>query len=146
MDTALVGGVVLLLNPLASIDVDNAGILSPFGIARPFDKDADGMVRGEGCGSLLLQHEEPGTAGLAGLCGCSVNNDNVALRPSQPDQNAEELVILEALRSADIAGGDIAHTEMHGECLGCICGLIAVSQAWGQELVMLLNSEPFSHR
>jgi acyl transferase domain-containing protein len=54
-DVALAGGVSVLLSPIVSIDFSRARILSPSGLCRPFDARADGYVRGEGCGILVLK-------------------------------------------------------------------------------------------
>lgn len=52
---ALIGGAMVLLNPKTSFGTDDMGILSPSGVARPFDRDADGLVRGEGIGAIVLE-------------------------------------------------------------------------------------------
>src|SRR5207248_5876530 len=54
-DAALAGGVNLMLTPELSIFMDKIEALSPAGVCRPFDASADGVVRGEGCGVLVLK-------------------------------------------------------------------------------------------
>ncbi|MBS1799659.1 MAG: polyketide synthase, partial [Acidobacteria bacterium] len=52
---ALAGGVNLILSPEPSIAFAQAGMLSESGVCRAFSSSADGFVRGEGCGVLLLK-------------------------------------------------------------------------------------------
>lgn len=54
-DVAVVGACHLLLSPFTAAVFDKAGMLSPTGRIRPFSADADGYVRGEGCGVLVLE-------------------------------------------------------------------------------------------
>ncbi|EFL30421.1 LOW QUALITY PROTEIN: beta-ketoacyl synthase, partial [Streptomyces viridochromogenes DSM 40736] len=54
-DTALAGGVSLLITPDLSVFLSSVGALSPSGVCRPFDASADGIVRGEGCGVVVLK-------------------------------------------------------------------------------------------
>lgn len=91
------------------------GILSPHGKARPFDKNADGLVRGEGCGSMLLEYCNLNSVIRATLHGSYTNFDNTKLQPGQPDQDAEERVIIGALHSAQVSAAQVRYTEMHGK-------------------------------
>ncbi|MFE6775885.1 polyketide synthase [Streptomyces sp. NPDC057702] len=61
-DMALVGACHLLLAPFTTGVFERAGMLSPTGRSRPFDAAADGHVRGEGCGVLVLKRERDATA------------------------------------------------------------------------------------
>ena len=54
-DMALAGGVSLMLNPENTIGLSRADMLSPDGRCRTFDAEANGFVRGEGCGIIILK-------------------------------------------------------------------------------------------
>lgn len=98
--------------------------------AKPFDKvfisplqscltfldfqDADGLVRGESCGGMVLESRETGLSRMS-ILGSMTNSDSLTLQPGQPDQDAEEYVIASALESAGASGMRIIYTEMHGE-------------------------------
>ena len=110
----LVGAVMLMLNPQTSVATAALGILSPLGKARPFDKLADGLVRGEACGGMVLQVASQELVSRVEVRGSHTNADNTALQLGQPDQSAEELVILAALQSARLSNTQILYTEMHG--------------------------------
>ena len=54
-DAAMAGGVNMILTPETTIAFSKARMLSPEGVCRPFDARANGYVRGEGCGLVLLK-------------------------------------------------------------------------------------------
>ena len=54
-DLAIAGGVCVILSPLTTEGMANAGMLSPTGQCWTFDERADGFVRSEGCGLLVLK-------------------------------------------------------------------------------------------
>ena len=138
--TVLVGGVMLLLTPVTSIGTDAMGILSSLGTARPFDKAADGLVRGEACGGILLEmHRSEPAVCFATLHGSHSNADNLGLQLGQPDQGAQEDVIATALLNASVPGGSIAHAEMHGEPTARDRLLIMGGQVLGPRWVTLLR-------
>ena len=98
---AVVGASMLMLNPLTSVYTDQVGILSQKSKAKPFDKDADGLVRGEGCAALVLQAVFDSTQGhVARLAGSQQTLDSSALAFGVPDQLAQELAIVGALSNA----------------------------------------------
>ena len=59
-DLAIVAGVNTLLGPSPFIGFTQAQMLSPTGTSRPFDTEANGFVRGEGCGVLILRKTAEG--------------------------------------------------------------------------------------
>ena len=115
----LIGSAMLLLNPKTSVGTDKMGILSPSGIARPFDRNADGLVRGEGIGCIVLESATmQSVRAFSGLLtGSSVNTDNLAVQLGVPDQDAEEMVIKGALLDSGVEATRVNYTEMHGMCV-----------------------------
>lgn len=94
-DTALVGGVNLLLSPAVTLAFQRAGALAPRGRSRAFDAGAEGMVRGEGCAVLVLKRledaERDGDRVLAVIRSTAVNSDgrsNGMLAPNPEAQRA----------------------------------------------------------
>ena len=115
---ALAGGVNLILSPKTSVVLARAGMLSPTGRCRTFDAGADGFVRAEGCGMVLLkpleQAEADGDPILAVLRGSAMNHDGRASGLTVPNGSAQEQVIGAALQDAQRAPADIAYVELHG--------------------------------
>ncbi|NIA26756.1 MAG: hypothetical protein GWP02_01775, partial [Desulfobulbaceae bacterium] len=78
-DLALAGGVNAMLTPEQTVAECKARMLSPNGLCRTFDASADGFVRGEGCGMLVLERlstaQQKGDAILAVIRGSAVNQD-----------------------------------------------------------------------
>src|SRR5262249_48753851 len=78
-DMALAGGVTLMLSPEVHINFSKARMLSPTGLCRTFDAGADGYVRSEGCGVVVLKRladaEAAGDTICAVIRGSAVNHD-----------------------------------------------------------------------
>ena len=117
-DLAITGGVNAILSPAPSINFSLAGMLAPDGRCKTFDARADGYVRGEGCGVLVLKRlsdaERDGDNVLALLRGSAVNQNGPSGGLTVPNGRSQEVVIRDALASADISPGDIAYVEAHG--------------------------------
>ena len=81
-DVALAGGVNLILTPVPMINFSRARMLAPDGRCKTFDAAADGYVRGEGCGVVVLKRlcdaKRDGDAILAVIRGSAVNQDGAA--------------------------------------------------------------------
>ncbi|MEO0425106.1 MAG: beta-ketoacyl synthase N-terminal-like domain-containing protein, partial [Pseudomonadota bacterium] len=116
--TALVGGVNLLLAPDLSEVFADAGMLSPGARCRTFDAAADGYVRGEGCGVVVLkalsQALADGDRVMAVIRGSAVNQDGRSNGLTAPNGNAQEAVIRAALTSAGLEPQDLDYVEAHG--------------------------------
>ncbi len=109
---ALAGGVNLILSPESSIAFAEAGMLSKQGVCRAFSSGADGFVRGEGCGVLVLKRlgeaERSGDRILGVILGSAVNQDGASSGLTVPNGLAQQALLREAHRSAGIeaaAGG-----------------------------------------
>ncbi len=136
-DAALAGGVNLILTPETTIAFSKARMLSPEGICRPFDSRANGYVRGEGCGLVLLKRledaERDGDDILAVIRGTSVNQDGRTSGISAPNSQSQVACIRAALKQANITPQDIDYIEAHGTGtpLGDPIEMMALSQIFG---------------
>ena len=117
-DTALAGGVNVLLSPAVTVAFDRAGGTSPTGTCRPFDADADGMVRGEGCGLVVLKRladaRRDGDRILAVLRGSAVNSDGRSSGLVAPNPAAQRAVLAQAHRDAGVRPEQVGYVEAHG--------------------------------
>ena len=115
---ALAGGVNVLLSPDVSIDFSQAHMLAPDGLCKTFDKRADGYVRGEGCGIVVLKRlsdaQRDNDKILAIIKGSAVNQDGASGGLTVPNGPAQETVIRRALTQAQLEPGDIDYIEAHG--------------------------------
>ena len=117
-DLALVGGVNVILTPVPMINFSRARMLAPDGRCKTFDAAADGYVRGEGCGVLVLKRVgdamRDGDPIRAVIRGSAVNQDGASGGLTVPNGGAQQQVIAQALRRAGIAGGEVDYLEAHG--------------------------------
>lgn len=117
-DLALVGGVNVILTPVPMINFSRARMLAPDGRCKTFDAAADGYVRGEGCGVLVLKRVDDavrdGDPIRAVIRGSAVNQDGASGGLTVPNGGAQQQVIREALRRAGVAGADVDYLEAHG--------------------------------
>ncbi|GLW50141.1 hypothetical protein Stsp02_58020 [Streptomyces sp. NBRC 14336] len=117
-DLALVGGVNLQLAPQSSLFPHRFGALSPDGHCYTFDARANGYVRGEGGGLLVLKPLDRALADgdpvRAVIRGSALNNDGGGTTLTAPDAAAQEDVLRRALRNAKAAPDDIQYVELHG--------------------------------
>ncbi|MEZ0350447.1 type I polyketide synthase [Mycobacterium sp. pR1184] len=117
-DLALAGGVNVLLSPVTVIAASRARMLSPVGRCKTFDASADGYVRSEGCGILVLKRlsdaERDGDRVLAVIPGSAVNSDGASSGLTVPNGGAQQRLIGVALSRAGLAGGDVDYLEAHG--------------------------------
>ncbi|MFG2129192.1 SDR family NAD(P)-dependent oxidoreductase [Streptomyces sp. NPDC048751] len=117
-DMALAGGVNVLLTPTYFASLTGAGMLSATGRCHTFDKAADGYVRGEGVGAVLLK---PLARALADgdpvhavLRGIAVGHGGRAHSLTAPRPSAQAEVVTAALRDAGVPGHSLAYVETHG--------------------------------
>jgi acyl transferase domain-containing protein len=115
---ALAGGVNLVISPEVSIAFARAHMLSPTGQCWTFDHRADGYVRGEGCGLVVLKKlsdaQRDGNRILALLHGSAVNQDGYTRGITAPNVDAQEEVIRKALAAASVDPDAIDFIEAHG--------------------------------
>ncbi|MGB8388974.1 type I polyketide synthase, partial [Mycobacterium sp.] len=117
-DMALVGGTNLLLDPAPSIACSRWGMLSPEGQCKTFDVAADGYVRGEGAGVVVLKRltdaQRDGDRVLAVVRGSAVNQDGASSGVTVPNGPAQQALLRTALESARLTSADIDYVEAHG--------------------------------
>ena len=116
--TALVAGVNLMLVPGATAVLCRGRMLSFSGLCKTFDAEADGYVRGEGCGVVVLRRlSDALSAGqriLAVVRGSAVNQDGRSSGLTAPNGIAQEALLRAALKSAGIAAAQVGYVEAHG--------------------------------
>ncbi|MGW1528439.1 beta-ketoacyl [acyl carrier protein] synthase domain-containing protein [Streptomyces sp. NPDC002159] len=117
-DVALAGGVNLILGPRSTAEISRTSALSPDGRCRPFDARANGFVRGEGCGVLVLkrlpdaERDEDRILGVIEAIG--VNHDGSATGFTAPSISAQTRLIESVLAAAGRTAADVGYLEAHG--------------------------------
>ncbi|MGF1589149.1 MAG: beta-ketoacyl synthase N-terminal-like domain-containing protein [Pleurocapsa sp.] len=114
----IVGGVNLILTPELNIVFSQARMMSPDGRCKTFDADANGYVRGEGCGVVVLKRlcdaMEAGDNIQAVIRGSAVNQDGASNGITAPNGPSQQAVIRQALNNAGVKPADISYVEAHG--------------------------------
>jgi acyl transferase domain-containing protein/acyl carrier protein len=134
---ALAGGVNLLLSPELTVYFSKIAALAPDGQCKAFDASADGFVRSEGCGIVVLKRLSDALAGgdeiLALIRGTAVNQDGRSNGLTAPNLAAQEAVIRKALSGAGVSGSAVEYVEAHGSGtpLGDPIEVRAISAALG---------------
>ncbi|HET8707002.1 MAG TPA: type I polyketide synthase, partial [Pseudomonadales bacterium] len=138
-DLALAGGVNLILEPTTSMIFARAGMLAPDGRCKTFDADANGYVRAEGCGMVVLKRlsdaQRDGDRILAVVRGTAVNQDGTSQGITAPNELAQEKVIRAALDDARLNPLDVSYVEAHGTgtSLGDPIELSALNSVYGSK-------------
>jgi phthiocerol/phenolphthiocerol synthesis type-I polyketide synthase C len=117
-DMAVVGGTQVLLSPGPSIAFSRWGMLATDGRCKTFDAAADGYVRGEGCGAIILKRladaQRDGDRVLAVIRGSGVNQDGASSGVTVPNGPAQQAVLRTTLASANLKPAEIDYVETHG--------------------------------
>ncbi|NET47829.1 MAG: AMP-binding protein, partial [Merismopedia sp. SIO2A8] len=117
-DQAIAAGVNLILAPDLTLTFADAGMLAADGRCKTFDANADGYVRGEGCGLLLLKRlpdaKRDGDTILAVLKGSAINQDGRSNGLTAPNGLSQQAVIQAALQRAGVAPDAIDYVDAHG--------------------------------
>jgi acyl transferase domain-containing protein/NADPH:quinone reductase-like Zn-dependent oxidoreductase/acyl carrier protein len=117
-DTALAGGVTVMITPGGFIGFSQASMLSPDGRCAAFDATANGFVRGEGAGIVLLKRLSQALADgdpIQGvIVGTSVNQDGHTNGISLPSTEAQTRLVQDACRDAGVSPAQIGFVEAHG--------------------------------
>ncbi|MEV4747524.1 SDR family NAD(P)-dependent oxidoreductase [Streptosporangium sp. NPDC049248] len=113
-DLAIAAGVNLLLSPVITMAFDQGGGTAPDGRCKSFDASADGMVRAEGCGVVVLKRlsdaQRDGDRVMAVLRATAVNQDGRSNGLVAPNPEAQE----ELLRGVYSGLGSPGYIEAHG--------------------------------
>ncbi|MER5350217.1 thioester reductase domain-containing protein [Kitasatospora sp. NPDC002551] len=117
-ETALAGGVNVMLSPDSSVALSSGRMLSAQGLCRTFDASADGYVRGEGAGVVVLKRLSDALAAgddvLAVVRGSAVNQDGKSSGLTVPRASSQQEVVRRALSVAGIAAAEVGFVEAHG--------------------------------
>lgn len=115
---ALAGGVNLILIPELLINFSKAHMMAADGRCKTFDATADGFVRGEGAGLVVLKRLSDAIANndniLAVIRGSAINQDGRSSGLTAPNGPSQQAVIRQALRNANVAPHEVGYIETHG--------------------------------
>ncbi|WP_181705306.1 type I polyketide synthase [Chthonobacter rhizosphaerae] len=136
IDTAIVGGVNMLLSPFAFVGFSRASMLSPTGLCRAFDADGDGYVRSEGAVAFVLKTMDAARAAgdpIRGvLVGSGINSDGRTVGMSLPSAQQQAALLRHVYDRFEIDPAGLAYIEAHGT--GTRVGDPAEAQALGEIL------------
>jgi acyl transferase domain-containing protein/surfactin synthase thioesterase subunit/SAM-dependent methyltransferase/acyl carrier protein len=114
----LVGGVNLILSPNPTINFSQARMMAADGRCKTFDERADGYVRSEGCGIIVLKRLEDalkdGDRIYATIKSSAVNQDGLTNGMTAPNGLSQQAVIRQALKKAGVSPAQISYIETHG--------------------------------
>jgi acyl transferase domain-containing protein/NADPH:quinone reductase-like Zn-dependent oxidoreductase/NADP-dependent 3-hydroxy acid dehydrogenase YdfG/acyl carrier protein len=115
---ALAGGVNILINPQGYAGFSSASMLSPTGRCRAFSEHADGFVRSEGGGLVLLKRladaVDDGDRIHGVVVASGTNNDGHTPGLALPSATAQQALLSEVYRGAGIAPDELVYLEAHG--------------------------------
>lgn len=116
--SAFVGGVNLILNPSITDAFRKAGMLSNDCRCKTFDERANGYVRGEGCGVVIIKDLQTAVQDnnkiYAVIKGSAINQDGKSNGLTSPNGSAQIEVMTKALSDAGISADKVNHVEAHG--------------------------------
>ena len=117
-EVAIAGGVNLILTPEGTITLSQARMMAADGRCKTFDASADGYVRGEGCGVVVLKRLPDALAAgdqiLAVVSGSAVSQDGATNGLTAPNGPAQQAVIRQALAAAGRRPDEVTLVETHG--------------------------------
>jgi polyketide synthase PksN len=117
-DMAIVGGVQVMLTPAGHISFGAAGMLADDGKCKTFDSRANGYVRGEGSGAILIKPLEDAIASgdhiYAVVKSTAENHGGKATMLTAPNPNAQADLLVEAYEKAEIDPRSVGYLECHG--------------------------------
>ena len=118
IDTAIVGGVNLLLSPFSYVGFSRAMMLSPTGLCRPFDAAADGYVRAEGAIVVVLRSmaaaHKAGNRIHGVIVGSGINQDGPTAGLSLPSAESQRRLVERVYDDFAVDPADLLFVEAHG--------------------------------
>ncbi|WP_428681645.1 SDR family NAD(P)-dependent oxidoreductase [Reyranella sp.] len=118
IETAIVGGVNLLLSPFSYIGFSRASMLSPTGLCRPFDASADGYVRSEGAIVVVLSSMSSALKSRsrihAVIVGSGINQDGRTTGMSLPSPESQRQLLEQVYGDFRVDPADLSFVEAHG--------------------------------
>ncbi len=115
---ALAGGVNIVLSPEVTVALSKAHMLASDGRCKTFDSRADGFVRGEGGGIIILKRLSDALADgdniLALIRGSAINQDGRSNGLTAPNGPSQEMAIRAALANGHVSPGQVSYVETHG--------------------------------
>ncbi len=118
IDVAVVGGVNIILDPQVSILASKLGTQSPDGRCKAFDAQANGFVRSEGCGVVIVKRLNDAVQEqdqiLAVVYGSGVNQDGRSECLTAPDSSAQQRLMHQVLKASELQSDQITYVEAHG--------------------------------
>ncbi|WP_394839489.1 amino acid adenylation domain-containing protein [Pendulispora rubella] len=133
---ALAGGVHLMSSPHSTVAMSKIGAMNPAGECRAFDASANGYVRGEGVGIIVLKRLRDAVANgdriYCVIRGSAVNNDGFSNGLTAPNPEAQKDVLAKAYANAGLDPIKIHYVETHGS--GTILGDPLEAEALGSVL------------
>ncbi|ACZ00277.1 MULTISPECIES: type I polyketide synthase [Thermomonospora] len=135
-DLALAAGVNVLLSPTVTMTFDQGGGTAADGRCKAFDASADGMVRSEGCGALVLKRLSDalrdGDRVLAVIRGSGVNSDGRSNGLVAPNGEAQRALLRDVYARSGIDPREVDYVEAHGT--GTFLGDPIEARALGEAL------------
>ncbi|MDE5118112.1 MAG: type I polyketide synthase, partial [Trichodesmium sp. St2_bin2_1] len=134
---ALAGGVHLSISPEITINYCQAKMLSVDGRCKTFDAAADGFVRGEGCGMIVLKRLSDALSDqdniLAVIRGSATNQDGNSSGLTVPNGSSQQALIRQALENGGVEPASVSYLEAHGTgtSLGDPIEVEAVGEVFG---------------
>ena len=115
---ALTGGVNLIISPQGTITFSQARMMAADGRCKTFSAEADGYVRGEGCGVVILKRlsdaVRDGDRIQGVIRGSAVNQDGRSNGLTAPNGPSQQAVIRQSLKNAGVTPAEISYVETHG--------------------------------
>ncbi|MCZ7416224.1 MULTISPECIES: type I polyketide synthase [unclassified Streptomyces] len=156
-DTALAGGVNAILTPELTVFMGKVQALSPTGRCKPFDSRADGIVRGEGCGVVVLKRYadalRDGDRIHGVIRGSAVNQDGYSAGLMAPNAVAQQNLLRSALDNAGLTPDAVSYVEAHGTGtplgdpleISALTDVISRDRPAGRRLVVGSHKANFGH-
>lgn len=117
-DLMIVGGCNVIVSPENTIYFCKVNALSPDGQCKTFDADANGYVRSEGCGVVVLKRLSDALRDndpiISLIRGSAVNHDGLSQGLTAPNGTSQKKLIEEALKNANVTPEEISYVEAHG--------------------------------